>query len=681
MLSPILNQKFKFPLLKVYSILLLIFPFYLYSAVPPETPPLIDSLLTLAIGAESERDKVDLYNKVAFQYLFVDTLKSLEYIAKVSSISESIDYPQGIARATNIHAIHHSFQNRLKKGIELNKEALTYCQKDDHFVLGKIHNGLGLCYQRMYVVDKCLEHYHQALTHATAEGDRRTMAIVLGNIAGVHNTQNNDKEAKKYFLQLEEVAANLEDVNIQFAFNIRFAEFLTHADEFEESNTYLIKALEYSKLLNHKSKSRKVILQMVINAINLGEYKKAESHLSSLISDGLEPNDHSFMRYDYWYSELEYIRKNYSKATKHANDGLQRIKQKDDYYFYKPRLLKNLHLSEKKLGNFESAYIHLHELKQWQDSLELKERENKFIELESKYQSEKKEIENVLLSEQSKRKSAVIKQRTTIAIGSIITLLLALGIAYILYRTSRREREYNSLLETRVNERTKNLEQSNDALERFAYIASHDLKEPITTISAFITILKQKISTEHKGEHLEQYIDIIEKNCDQMKFLITGILDYTKLSEDVTKNEVDLNIILEKVELYLQKMILDKNAKIISTNLPTLNCNQIQMFQIFKNLIENGIKYNESENVEVKIDFKDEDGYITLSFEDNGIGIEPKFKDHIFEMFKRLHNRSKYTGSGLGLSIVKKITQMMGGEIVLSKSNSSGTTFNLTLPK
>jgi len=651
-------------------------------AIPQEdSTPVIDSLKHLIINAESEKEKVDVYNKIAFQFLFIDTLKAIAYIDTASTISKQIEYPQGLARAINILAIHHSFQNRHDKGIELNKTALSFCQEEDHFVKGKIQNGLGLSYQRIYVVDKSLEHYHQALIHSSKAKDTMTMSIVLGNIASVNATQKNKKEAEKYFRQLEKVASNYKNQNVQYTFHLRFSEFLTANGDYDESNKYLKKALKNAEKLGHNSKIRLVRVQTIINHVNSHNFELAEIQLKNLIDPKVKPNENTYIRYWYWNSQLEFQRKNYDKAIYFAHLGLDKINETNNYHFYKPRILQTLHQSENRRNNFKKAYIHLTELKSWQDSIDLKERGNKFIELESKYQSEKKEIENALLLEQSNSKTVQLKQRTILAIGSLLTLLLTLFLLYILYRNSKKEKSYNEILESKVAERTKKLQESNQELERFAYIASHDLKEPITTIRSFSKLLKLKINPSQSSKQVEQYIDIIEKSSNQMQFLVNGILDYSKLRKGENKEQVDLNETLENVKIYLHQIIANNNAQIISNNLPTIQCNSIQVFQVFKNLIENGIKYNQSSKCVIEIDFEDHSDYIFLTFKDNGIGIDLKYKDRIFEMFSRLKNQSEYSGSGMGLSIVKKITSLMGGSVSLVKSDSSGTTFVVKIPK
>lgn len=665
----------RIPLLLLFSATLCM------NALSQEDSPVITQLKDELSSSNTTIEQVDIYNKIAFQLLFIDTALCMTYIDTAASMSKDDGYKQGLARALNIVSLHHIFQNRHDKGIAINKEALGYCDDEDHFVKGKIYNAIGMAYQKMYVVDKCLENYQQALYHATENNDTMTTAVVLGNIANIHSTQNNLEDAKYYFLQLEELSSSHQDQNVQFAFYIRYAEFLTKTNDFEESLKYLDKALISAEDLKHNSKIRKVRLQMAINNISSGKYEIAEICLDSMMSNAIEPTDHTRVRYHYWKANLEYLKENPRIAFQNAQVGLDIINESNDFYFYKPKLLTLLHNIEGQNYNYKEAYAYLLELNDWQDSIGLKERENKILELETKYQSEKREIENTLLKVQSESKSVKLKQRTQLAIASIMAMLLSLVLLYILFRNSRKDKRNNELLESKVHERTLKLKKSNEELERFSYIASHDLKEPIRNIKAFTNLLKKKINSENSSPEVVKYLNIVDMSSDQMEFLVNGILDYTKLGDHKNKEMVDLNEVVENVTVYLQNLISERQSKVIYDKLPTIECNPIQVFQVFKNLIENGIKYNESDVPMVEINCNQQENLTAIKFKDNGIGIDSKHKDEVFEMFSRLHNRKQYTGSGLGLSIVKKVSALMGGQIALEKSDSTGSIFTLSLPK
>jgi len=199
---------------------------------------------------------------------------------------------------------------------------------------------------------------------------------------------------------------------------------------------------------------------------------------------------------------------------------------------------------------------------------------------------------------------------------------------------------------------------SNEELERFAYIASHDLKTPLYNIINFTQLLQKKLKPNN-NEELLKYLHFINQGGIMMKNLIEDILEYSRLSKDNNSNKVHFNVssIIEEILFSISKFIDFKNGKVeIQTSLPDYFGNRSSFFILFKNLIENGIKYNESPSPIVKIYCEEHNDSYSIYIEDNGIGIENKFQDQVFQMFKRLHNQSKYEGSSqLNVGTVFKI--------------------------
>ena len=226
----------------------------------------------------------------------------------------------------------------------------------------------------------------------------------------------------------------------------------------------------------------------------------------------------------------------------------------------------------------------------------------------------------------------------------------------------------------------KQYKEKNQDLERFTYIASHDLKTPLRTIVSFLGLMErdfQKGDTRNFQEHL----NFVRSGAKQMYFLISDILEYSKVNNSEQKrSEVDLNTIITKVTHNLTDSIQTKNAIIKAQELPTIFCNETQLLIAFQNIIENGIKYNQSEFPTVEVSAQLKQQSVIISFEDNGIGIEPQYADHIFEMFKRLHTVQEYQGTGIGLAICKKIIEDFGGKIWIESKIGIGTTFFMELP-
>jgi len=224
------------------------------------------------------------------------------------------------------------------------------------------------------------------------------------------------------------------------------------------------------------------------------------------------------------------------------------------------------------------------------------------------------------------------------------------------------------------------LKQTTEELERFTYIASHDLKSPLRTINSFIGLIERDIKKE-KYHTLPDRLQFVKTGAKQMNSLVEDILEISILNnpEKKKKREVDLNMVLDKVCSNLKEDIKTKNASLKIDKLPSYNCDESEFSLLFQNMIQNGIKYNESPKPEVKISSKTIDDQIIISFEDNGIGIEEEYHEQIFQFFKRLHTSEKYQGTGLGLGLCKKIVNSYGGEIELDSETGEGSTFRIKL--
>jgi len=238
----------------------------------------------------------------------------------------------------------------------------------------------------------------------------------------------------------------------------------------------------------------------------------------------------------------------------------------------------------------------------------------------------------------------------------------------------------NQLLGT-LKTKNKHLETANNELEKFAYVASHDLKTPLRNIHSFLTLIQRKIS---KGdtEDIDEYLEFASQNAHRMHELIQDVLEFSQFSaKKISFESKDLNKIMDYALTNLHEIIKEKNAIINVAPLPTLICNDSQMLSLFQNLIENGLKYNNNTQPKVDITCVESPTEYNVCIADNGIGIEEEYQDKVFEMFYRLHNQGEYSGSGIGLATCRKIVSHHGGKLSLVSSLNKGSTFCINFPK
>ena len=242
--------------------------------------------------------------------------------------------------------------------------------------------------------------------------------------------------------------------------------------------------------------------------------------------------------------------------------------------------------------------------------------------------------------------------------------------------------------EARLNELNKALKKnaadlanSNSELERFAYVASHDLQEPLRMINGFMQLLQKKYEPQ-LDENGKKYIHFAIEGANRMKTLIQDLLQYSRAGAQPQQLEaVDMNIVMEDIKMVLKSKIKETKATILVEKLPIINAGTVSINQLMQNLIGNALKYQEAGNLPiVSVSCKEGNGEWVFTVADNGIGIAAGFEEKIFEVFSRLHTKQEYSGTGIGLSICKKIIEKLGGKIWVERQPIKGTAFKFNIP-
>lgn len=222
------------------------------------------------------------------------------------------------------------------------------------------------------------------------------------------------------------------------------------------------------------------------------------------------------------------------------------------------------------------------------------------------------------------------------------------------------------------------LQQSNAELNQFAYAASHDLKEPLRMVSNYMQLLEKSFGKE-LTEDQALYMKYASDGAKRMYTLIDSLLIFSRATSDTAFREINLNDVVEEVT----RTVVPASSRPVHINcgaLPVVLADYTQMIQVFQNLVANAVKYNDKADVSIDISYEADGDMHRITVADNGIGIEPRYREKVFELFKRLHHRDAYSGTGIGLSICKKIIHQMDGRIWIEDSPLGGAAFVFTLP-
>jgi PAS domain S-box-containing protein len=235
------------------------------------------------------------------------------------------------------------------------------------------------------------------------------------------------------------------------------------------------------------------------------------------------------------------------------------------------------------------------------------------------------------------------------------------------------------MLEEELRERTAALERSNFELEQFAYIASHDLQEPLRTVTSYVQLLERRYA-DGLDDRGRQYINHVVIGARKMRSLIVDLLDYSRATMAPPEaTSVDANEALASAQALLGALIADTDAQLSSTRLPIVAMDAGSLVRVFQNLLSNAIHYRSSRPPEISVDCYIDDDWATIAVDDNGVGIAPEHQRRIFQMFQRLHTVPDRPGTGVGLALCRRLVERAHGEIWVSSKVGVGSTFYIRL--
>src|SRR5215813_7645021 len=249
-----------------------------------------------------------------------------------------------------------------------------------------------------------------------------------------------------------------------------------------------------------------------------------------------------------------------------------------------------------------------------------------------------------------------------------------------LFKKTAEVRQLNTELERRVEERTAELRRSNEELQQFAYVASHDLQEPLRMVTNYVQLLAQRYQGQLDSE-AQEFIGYAVEGAQRMKALIDDLLAYSRVNiRERLVVPTDSGAVLQQTLQNLHMQIAESGATVTADSLPKVSADRMQLGLLWQNLLSNALKFRGQEPPRVHVSARHQGNEWVFSVRDNGIGMEPRHTERIFQMFQRLHTRQEYPGTGIGLAICRKIVERHGGRIWVESEPGRGTTFFFTLP-
>ena len=514
--------------------------------------------------------------------------------------------------------------------------------------------------------------------------------------------EKNYEEALKFFREVEKIPVEGDAANrLKCVAWIAIGSTYEKLGDLRNAREYSVRAYELAKAEGYNREIGYALQNIGNNWLALEKFELALESLKNSVQYFREIPHVSGMVISLNYLGKVYLKMDDSKRAINAYSESLEITREKNLRPQEILALDGLAQAYESAGKFKTAYRYLRESKSLKDTIEDEETATDLARRRAQFDISQKEKELVEVRKEKelleeKRKLDELINRFSVAlavIGLILVLVILQSYArqkknnHLLAEKNEEIENQNSTLEEQnlqIENQNKKLEYANSELTQFAYVASHDLKEPLRTIASFTKLIQQRNSDQF-DDFAKESFGFITGAVDRMKLLLDDLLTYSRIDRPETElDHLNMGLVLNDVISNLMGKTTETNASIEVNfeQMPEVRGIRTHFTQLFQNIISNGIKFKKEEvDPLVKIDCEEDQKYYTFSICDNGIGIPENAKNKIFEMFTRLNNKHRYTGTGIGLATCKKIVDFYRGNIWVESAEGVGSTFFIQLPK
>lgn len=554
-----------------------------------------------------------------------------------------------------------------------------------------IYINLGMTLVNMGRFQEAIDHYFSALAFYEESQDQYGLGIIYNNIGVAYYNQEDDEKALGYYRKSFDAFSQTNEKIYALTTKSSIANTYEALEQYDKVLETMEEVIELSEeigdqnsIIDAKTNLARFYANEKINKIESAKLLLREVSPFQAEMTPITFRHFLLARALIYESEGQYMMAIYQLEKIRSQKFSRQIA------YVSVEDLDYLSELYAKVGDYEAAFEAYNEFKLISDSLnnESQLSEIRLKEAEILYNQEKKLTEEAFLAEQKIAKQN-IRFRNILAGGLVFALLLTLGWGYSVYNASQQRKQYASQLEKEVGQRTQDIQKANRRLEQynfelktFSFIASHDIKEPIRGIGAHSGLIYRKLPEELQS-NLEESFETIKNSTSHLYKLVEDFTRYTAMSHDevVKIEKVDLNSIVTTIIQTFGEGLNQYQGRVQMTDLPIISSSNSLLFTSLKNLIENGLKFNQAKVPIVMVSYAETETHHLIKVKDNGIGIDPQYHSEIFGMFKVLNGKDKFEGSGIGLAIVRLSVQKLDGEVLVESTEGQGSTFTISLPR
>ena len=533
------------------------------------------------------------------------------------------------------------------------------------------YHGLGAVYDQVGDYDKAIEYYFKSLAIAEERNSIPGVIVTLQNISNTFIKTQNKGQALSNIERAYQLAISTKDSLIIANVLYDHGKILDQIGQHPEALRKHLASLEVYEKVKRKTAIVQSLIEISNVYTNLEQYDKAQEYFQLCFDDYKEylsnkDNARLYNKQGYLFLRLNQP----EKAEEAFLKGLK-ISEKNDFKSVSQENHHALYRIYKELDKKDQALEHLEASNKYLNYIQNTEKSQRIAEVQFQYEVEK-----------SERKIQELQYSRNKIFFFGLSFFLGVIAVFLFYTNNIKVKNNKALLKKNeeFEEQNRRLEESNLALRQFAYVAAHDLKEPLRNIGSFISLLQKKYGSQF-NEEANGYMNFVTNGAKRMNNLLVDLLEFSTLTTQETSNElINIRSVIDEVVGNLQDVIVAKNALIdYPDRMPSVRMKRIHLIQLFQNLISNSLKFVDGQPM-VNVQYFPEPDYILLMVEDNGIGINKDYEEKVFLLFQQLDKNRGYEGTGIGLTICKSIVEKYNGQIWFESGPVKGTRFFVRLP-